>query len=180
MKKDNNIRNLLGVLGAAVFGACLLSYLLVVNFGPSGRYKVANILLEPIIAEKVDFYDGKSRYIFQRFEFLYFDQTTNKWDREQLSEDQYKKIYAIIKSELSVLSVTDEVRGMFSQTNPAILSIVVRNESKENTKSLQEMQIADHGDYYRILLRDDSPTPNWVYFYHPQILEQMKHAIKNE
>lgn len=51
------IRNLLIVVGAGVFGAFLLAYVMVVYYGPSGRYQTKNVLLEPGIIEGLTFQD---------------------------------------------------------------------------------------------------------------------------
>jgi hypothetical protein len=179
------IRNLMIVMGSAVLCAVLIAYIMVSHYGPSGRYQVSNILLEPSFAEKISYQDsdpqtGKnSRYTFDRFELVYFDNGANRWSSLKLNEKNFQEIYDLIYSDKSVTEVTPDMQSFFYASTPASLTIVVHAENRENTKVLQEIQFADHGDYYRILLRDDNTRQNWVYFYHPKAFELIKQMIKS-
>lgn len=179
------IRKLMVVMGSAVICALLLAYFMVANYGPSGRYQVSNILLEPSFAEKISYQDTdpqtskNSRYTFDRFELVHFDIGTNHWESARLNEKQFNQIYQLIGGDKSAAEVTPDMQSLFYASTPASLTIVVHAENRENTKILQEIQFADHGDYYRILLRDDTTRQNWIYFYHPKAFELIKQMIKS-
>jgi hypothetical protein len=174
-EKTVQIRNLFIVIGAGIMGAFLLAYLMVANFGPSGSYLVGNILLEPSLVEKISYQEMNTRYQFDRIEFMYFD---HKWKSLKLDEKTYRQIYDVLKGDKSVSNVSQDIQNLFYTTKPASLALVVHSENRENTRVFQELQFEDRGDYYRILLREDDPSQNWVYFYHTKVLEQIKNIVK--
>jgi hypothetical protein len=174
-EKTTEIRNLLVVMGAGVMGAVLLTFLMLTNFGPSGSYIVSNILLEPSLVEKISYQEMNTRYQFDRIEFMYFD---HKWISLKLDAKTYRKIYDVLKGDKSVTNVPQDIQTLFYTSKPASLALVVHSENRENTKVFQELQFEERGDYYRILLREDDPSQNWVYFYHTKVLEQIKNIVK--
>lgn len=178
------IRNLLIVVGAGVFGAFLLAYVMVVYYGPSGRYQTKNVLLEPGIIEGLTFQDlnpdtGKfSQYSMDRIELLYFEDVGNQWIRKALTLDTYRQIYEVISGDSSVMEVSDEIQGLFHLKTPATLSLVVRSETGDGAKAFQEVQFVNRGNYYRVLLREESKKQNWAYFYHPDIFNQVLQVVE--
>lgn len=177
------IRNLLVVIGAGMMTALLIAYFMVSNYGPTGQYDTNNVLLEPSLVQSISFQDqdpqtGKnSRYTFDRIEWMHFDSASNRWLSSKLDENIYSKIYGLLSQDRSIVKVTPETKNLFYTTTPTSVTIVVHAENRENTKTFQEIQFADHGDFYRVLLREDAPSQNWIYFFHPKVFEQLNQQI---
>jgi hypothetical protein len=172
------IRNLLVVIGAGMMCGILLTYMMLANFGPSGQYIVSNILLEPSLVEKITYQENNSRYSFDRIEFMFFNDKANRWESQKLNQATYGEIYQIIKGDKSIDKVASDVQTLFYTSKPGSLTLVVHTENRDNTKVFQELQFEEHGDYYRIMLREDEPSQNWVYFNHPKVLEKIKKIVK--
>lgn len=172
MSPASQIRNLIIVIGAGMMCALLLTYMMIANYGPSGNYTLSNLLLEPSLVEKISYQDDNTHYYFDRIEFMYFDQTANRWESQKLNQDAYQQIYQLLSSDQSIKDVTPETQSLFYTSKPASLTLVVHGENRENTKVFQEMQFEEHGDYYRIFFKD------WIYFKHPKVLENIKKIVK--
>ncbi len=181
--RSAQIRNLIVVIGGGMLAALLIAYFMVTNYGPTGQYQTNNILLEPSFVQNISFQEqdpqtGKnSRYTFDRIEWLHFDSASNRWISSKLDENTYSKIYDLLRKDNSIVRVTPETKNLFYTTTPTSVTIVVHAENHENTKVLQEIQFADHGDFYRVLLREDAPSQNWIYFFHPKVFEQVNQQI---
>lgn len=171
------IRNLIMVIGAGMMAALMLAYFLVNQYGPTGQYIAGNIVLQPSLVSKVTFQDKDSRYSFDRIEWMHFDNAENRWTSSKIDDDTYGKIYQLIKNDKSIIKVTPETQNLFYTSTPSIVTIVVHNENRENTKVFQEIQFVEHGDFFRVLLKDDNPTQNWIYFFHPKVSEQINEQI---
>lgn len=176
------IRQFLLVILAGVLSALVVAGVMLYYFSPTGIYRAANILLSPTVAEDLSYLDVDSttgravRYVFDRVEFLYFDDEERAWSRKQVELYRYRKFYKLISNDESLLVVSDIVSNMFHLDNPAILTLVVSkeggNHTNEEVKAFQEVQFTNKGDYYRIQLHDADQITNWVYFYHPGIYAQ--------
>jgi len=84
----------------------------------------------------------------------------------------------VISGDSSVMEVSDEIQGLFHLKTPATLALVVRSETGDGAKAFQEVQFVNRGNYYRVLLREESKKQNWAYFYHPDIFNQVLQVVE--
>lgn len=150
------IRNLFIVMGSGVFGALLIAYLLVTFYSPSGMMRAGDVLLAPEIAQGLV---GDVK--MDRIELLYYEDIRNQWVNRRLNANAYQRVYQTVSGDQSVMEVPEK----FAQETPATISLWVTNKSGE-TQLFQEMQIESRGEYYRILLHQDTKEPTWAYFKH--------------
>lgn len=182
------IRNFLLVVFLGVSSGALLVFLLVHYFGPSGRYDAKNVLLAPNVAEQMDYNDhnpvtgADSRYVFKHAELSVPDPKIKKMSTVILDHADYQKAYDIIAKDVSFATPPEEVVIFFDSSNYATLTLTVKTNSpakwQEDTKVFQEMQILTEYPYYRIQLHEDQKGIHWVYFYHPDIYQQITRIIK--
>lgn len=176
--QKRQIRNLLFVLMFGIAAALMLSLFLVINYGPSGRYLVKNVLLSPDLVSTLAYTDnnrktgGSSRYVFDGIEFTYHTPAENKLQTLYIDPHTYEKFYRMISSDKSLA----EVPPQFNQSKTAALLIKARTEShaewQDETKIFQEVRFFPDQDYYQIQLRDHAMADPWVYYYHPQIYQK--------
>lgn len=186
LKRDpqvwNRIRALLFVFCGGMLGAVILALSFLYFLGPTGSYTIRNILLSPDVAEHLSYMDavngskGKAHYIFDRIEFLHYNQQTGEWKRKSIEPKAYHDFYHLILGDSSLTIVPEHVVGLFTRSNPSILSIVVKREgitsTAEEARAFQEVQILPEGDYYRVQLRQQSDAPSWAYFFHEEIYSE--------
>lgn len=180
--QKQQIRNLLFVLGSGFLAALLLGLFMLKNYGPSGQYLVRDALLSPKMTKELNYNDynsktnGNSRFIYDHSEFAYYDETTKQLKKYTVSENNYQDFYQLISNDISILNPTESDIGRFSKGKPATLTLMVKTDSDASwqamTKTFQEVEIVNGGDYYRIELREQNPSGKWVYFYHPNIYNE--------
>lgn len=175
------LRRLLLVLGSAVAFASLMTIFGVFYYGPSGKYSVNNALIAPEILEKMSYnapnqkINGNDRFVFD--DIIFSSYIENKFKQLSISIDQYKKFYALIMTDVSLLNVPKEIESLFSKATPASLILRVKTESgaawQKESKIFQEVHFAREGNYFRIKLHEQETSNNWVYFQHPQIYQDV-------
>lgn len=176
-RKD--IFSLLALMGTAILVAILLSVVIVMLYGPTGRYSVNTALLAPELIPTLSYNDtnnktgGSSRFVFDSIEFTFPDASL-KQQNLQIDPNQYSRFYQLIASDKSLLDPPPEVISLFTHDPLASIAIKVRTEShakwQDETKLFQQIDIVN--DYFRVSLHEEVLTGNWVYFYHPQIYQK--------
>lgn len=178
------IRNLLLVIFSGAFCAFLAAAIGLYFYGPGGRYLVKNTLLSPSILETLSYNDlntktgNKSRFVFDKIEFSYYETDKKHWQKVRVSPNVYQRFYQSVINEKSLIDVPENVISQFTKANPSSLVLTVRTESnaawQELIRVFQEIQFANDGDYFRIELREqNSPESKWAYFYHPHIYREV-------
>jgi hypothetical protein len=174
------ILNLLFVLGGAVAFACILGYILLTFYGPSGAYSIQNVLLSPETIDKISYTDTNSRtgakthFSFDKIEYSRFDEETKAWKKKELDIQTYETFYGLIAKDKSLAKPSDDVIVQFSGGLHSHLSVLVRSLAKSDrstTKAFQEVQFADN--YYRVELRMQGAAAEWAYYYHPSIAKEV-------
>ncbi len=168
-----DLRKIFMVLAAALAMAFLVTIFFVYNFGPSGKYPLNTVLLEPNILAKLNYNDwntkinGNDRFIFEKIVYESNGKTTN------IDLKTYEKIYQLLQKDISTIE-----SGEFSR-NASHLTIYVRTESpaiwQYVSKVFQQAQFAT--DSYRVQLHEDKQGIHFVEFQHPQIKEQVEALI---
>lgn len=168
---------LIGILVSGVIAAFLVTFFFVGFFGPSGRYVLNAVLIEPQVLKTLNYNDNNPRtYAMDRF---VFDEIQVQWfhpklPKGTLSLSQYAEIYSLIALDKSLPS---EIPEAFVPTHAAALSLMVRTESssawQKETKLFQEMEIAEQGGYYRVMLHEEASSFHWVYFQHEGLLDKL-------
>lgn len=181
------IRNLLLVIGSGIGCALLLSLFLILNYGPSGRYVVHNVLLSPELVSTLSYNDtnsktgGSSRFIFENIAFNYYDPAEKKSKKLQISPEQYAQIYQIIANDKSLLEPSNAIINELEQINKSSLIIEVRTEShaswQDEQRTFQELTLIPHGGFYRISLHDEKSPTKWVYFQHEGLFEKVSKLL---
>lgn len=171
------IKRLFSVIGLGVAAAIGVAVFFIYFFSPSGSYPISELLLNPQVAKELRYQvDGKT-YVFSHVELLSYNEAGNTWETKQVSLDQYQKFYSLIQSDKSEVIPDDAVKNAFYQSNPAILSIVVRKEGVNTDQVFQEVQISTGGDAYRVSLREEQALPQWAYFTHADIYQKTLEAF---
>lgn len=163
------IRNILIILSAGVIAALSMTAFFVWNFGPSGRYNLEAVLIEPSVLTHLNYNDANphighsDRYIFDKI--VWRDSRGN----HPVESKAFKKLYALLKPDVSV----SEMDSLFSKGMSPRLTIWVKTESpstwQKDAKIFQEIEFEK--DFYRISLHEASSRIAWVYFRHPDILQ---------
>lgn len=157
---------LLGIacgLGAVVY--------LVNAYGPSGGYKLRNVLLAPSILQDLWYSSpnpktgGNARFIFKDIEFEKMGEKPILVD-----EGKYQQFYEKVQGDKSLVDPQEADLLPFDQLKSR-LKINVKTESdakwQARTEIFQEVQFAK--DTYRVELREDNPGSHWAIFHHPGI-----------
>lgn len=184
LKRDpqvgRRIRALLFVFCGGMLAAVVLALSVLHFLGPTGSYTIRNILLSPDVAEHLSYIEAvngsKGHYVFDRIEFLHYNQQTGEWKRQSIKPEDYRRFYNLVLGDSSLTIVPEHVIGLFTRSNPSILSIVVKRDgissNQEEARAFQEVQILPEGDYYRVQVRQESVAPSWAYFFHEGIYSQ--------
>lgn len=181
MKKD--IRNLVMVLGFALFASFAVTTWFLYAYGPSGRYLAKNTLVEPSVLPQLNYNDmdpktnQMDRYQFDKIVYTFW----NKQKREQGSIDiiipQYEQFYNLVLNDDSLLNPPQEVIDAFRKAPPSRLEIKVRTESnigyQKDSKDLTLVEFAENVDYWRVELNEADAVNQWVYYAHPKITEKV-------
>jgi len=182
------VRNFLAVIICGiVFGLGVVVFL-VSYYGPSGSYKIENVLLSPKVIEELWYSSpnpktgGTSRFVFKNIEISYYDKQEKKWLQKTVALDHYAKFYNLVVSDKSLSPPDSEVYAMFQQTGVVRMAINVTTESsakwQASSEVFQEVEFAPEGDYYRVELHEDNPGAHWAYFQHPNITEKAMKILK--
>ncbi|MFI5344240.1 MAG: hypothetical protein ACHQUC_08475 [Chlamydiales bacterium] len=169
MKKQ--IKQLLFVLSAAVFGGFLLAFIMIMFYGPSGNYIAGQTILSPDIIEKIYFKDTHPKtgqnvpFTFDHNEFVYFDYLRGIWQQKQISLQSYAAFYQYISNDSSLEGVKEEILALFQQSSPTALITTVRTDVSPIAKAFQVIQLTKE-DYYRVKLQGQGDEGKWAYFYH--------------
>ncbi len=179
---SKQIRNLFTVILSGVAAAIAFSVFFLYFYGPTGSYRIEQVLLNPNVAKVLKYPDvspsGKQKtYIFDHIEFLYFNAGTNDWKSQNLSQKEYGEFYALIAGDKSLTLASDQLKNQFYEGNPAIISIVVREEGVPVDQVFQEIQLAKQGDHYRVQIHEQQNLPQWAYFKHPGIYQKTLRAL---
>lgn len=186
LSKSSQIRNLILILFFGVGTAFILFLAMLHFYGPTGTYLAKNMLLSPETARLLHYpentlasstNDSRSGpttiFVFDLIEFSYYDITLKQVKRIDVDMGKYAEFYAMISNDKSLPDDSSQVKDGFIR--PAAYSSLIfkiRTESKalRQTPSniFTEIDLTQ-GDYYRILLRDQSAPEKWAYFYHPGI-----------
>lgn len=174
---SSQIKKLLLVILSGAATALFFSIFFLYFYGPSGSYRIEQVLLNPSVAEVLKYPDvnasGKQRtFVFDHIEFLHFNEGANNWKSQQLTQESYGKFYALISGDKSLSLASDELKNHFYKGNPAIISIVVREEGVSVDQVFQEVQLTKQGDYYRVQIHEQQSLPQWAYFNHPGIYDK--------
>lgn len=173
------IRNILIVLTAAVSTAVMMAAFFVLNFGPSGRYVLDAVLIEPSVLYHLNYNDNNSRighsdrYIFDKIMWVDGD-----FSGKQVDLNVFEKLYTFLKPDKSVSDPGVE-KLFLAGINPKLV-VWVRTESpsswQRDAKIFQQIEFQK--DFYRVSLHDASPKIAFAYFSHPDILERAQKMLK--
>lgn len=181
--QKREIRHLLTVIFSGVLGAFLLCGLLLYYYSPTGRYLAKNVLLSPLVTSQIYFSDTNpltgnvAKYVFEGAEYSFYDAANRQWRHLSLPAEKYRQFYELVSEERSLASVSPEIESLFNRAKPATLALKVHADSKNtliaSSKVFMEVDFAADSDYYRVQLREQGPTGNWAYYYHPQIYREV-------
>lgn len=169
MKKQ--IKQLLFVLSTAVFAGFLLSFFMIMFYGPSGDYIAGQTILSPDIIDKIHFKDAHPKtgqnvpFTFDHNEFVYFDYLRGAWQQKQISLQSYAEFYQYISHDSSLEKVNEEILALFQKPSPIALITTVRTDVSPIAKAFQVIQLTKE-DYYRVKLHGQGDEGKWAYFYH--------------
>jgi hypothetical protein len=170
---NKEITRLVLVLGSSVIFAVAITAFFLQYYGPSGRYALSSALLEPKLLQQLNYNDTNAaigqedRYVFDH---LVYEAGGIKKD---VPLDAYRQFFQEIQSDQSPVHGQLQLAQLFAPSPYRALLIYVHTESRsgwQNDKKIfQEVQFSQEGNYYRVLLHEQEPGRNWVYFYHPLI-----------
>lgn len=179
------VKQLITVLSAAVFGGFLLAFLMLMFYGPSGRYIAGQTILSPDVIEKISFKDihpqtyKNVQFVFDHTEFVFFDYLRGNWNQKNISSKDYLHFYNIIASDNSLDEVKKEVLDLFQKPSPIALVTSVRTDVSPTVKIFQVIQFTKEG-YYRIKLHEQNDKNEWAYFYHSGLYHQIMNIFASD
>jgi hypothetical protein len=166
----HDIRNIIFVLGSAMaFGVVLCLYM-IYTYGPSGRYNISNALLDPKVAQQMNYQDGSTRFALSGFQFSHFDIAQKRLIRLPVDFNAYAEFYQFIADKKSLNEVTPAMISLFDQPDMATLVILVHGGNEE--KVFQSLQLVPGAGLFRIQLHQQDKAIQWVYFSHPGVYEK--------
>jgi hypothetical protein len=177
-EKNQEIKQFLAVLAAAILSAALLTYFFISNFGPSGRYIAGHAMIDPSIVDQIDMqdkdpYTGQShRFVFDQFAFSFFDSQTKRERTIPVSLEDYEKFYHLVATEASLEQISADLEVLFIRSKPALLTASVRVANGFDSgrkKNVQSVQFTPE-DYFRIQLKGEKEG-EWAYFYRPRVFD---------
>lgn len=181
MSKFSRVMGLLSLMGGAVLTAFLIVSLLVINYGPSGHYKMANVLVTPTTLfnlryKEVDPMSGSSTaYTFDQVQFSFPDAKERRWQRLTVTPESYNDFYNLVLGEQS-FTPEEELVTRFSQQNFSSLSVQVKPQHNLgrtwSSRVFQEIHFLEGSDFFRVELRVDDPEGSWAYFKKKGIYEE--------
>jgi len=184
-RRNRDIQNLLAVLGASVICAGLLAFFFIHYYGPSGKYVAGQTILDPAIIQQINAQESDSKnrqkvhFVFDHFEFSYFDTQTGQMRRLPVSMENYQMFYQLVSSELSVTKNQGEMERLFVRSHPTLLTASMRTlngSPSSNTKIFQVIEFIEEG-YFRVQLHDKQEPGEWVYFYRANSYQDVMHLF---
>lgn len=184
-RSKRDIQNFLAVLGTAVLCAALLAFIFIYYYGPSGRYIAGHTILDPAIIQQINTQERdpkngqKVHFVFDHFEFSYFDTQTGQLRRLPVSMQNYQKFYKLISSELSVDEKKGKLEQLFVRSHPTLLTTTMRTlngSASSNTKIFQVVEFVED-DYFRVQLHDKQEQGEWAYFYRVNSYREAMHLF---
>jgi hypothetical protein len=183
-KRRKEIRNLLLVIGSGVGCALALALMMLYFYNPTGRYLAKNLLLSPQIMSQIAYPETNAqtgeiaRYIFDGFEFAYYEPVKKEWLSASVGREAYTEFYNAVSEDLSILPISEEMQELFKQGTISSLRVHMREERAKGRIRFQEVDFAAGGDFYRVHLRQQASEEAWAYFFHPGI-ERYARAVFN-
>ena len=167
------ISKLLSVLFLGVIAALLLSVTLTYYYSKENHYLLENVLISPSVLKEIENNKDKKKAMLDKIEYAYFDFKENKRILHFLTKDEYAKLYDIIRDDVSSEPISNEIENAFLDQSKAVLSVyMIQNHENE---LFQEVEFSYRGDYYRVKLRET--TPSWIYFFHRGIYEILQNEM---
>lgn len=182
---NKQVKQLITVLSAAVFGGFLLAFLMLMFYGPSGEYVAGQTILSPVVIEKISFKDIHPKtqkhveFVFDHTEFVYFDYLRGSWTQKEISSEAYSKFYNLVSSDKSFNETNQEVQEFFLKTSPLALVTSVRTEVSPTVKIFQVIQFTKEG-YYRVKLHEQEEKNEWAYFYHSGLYPKIMNLFSSD
>lgn len=180
--KVQQIRTLLFVFGSGIVVAFALAFFMLHYYNPSGSYEAKNALVDPAALADMRFSEPLVRggdntpYVFQEFEFTYYDYAAKQWKRLPIQLKDYAEFYALVAKDQSLASVPDDVKSSFNLDHPASLALKIRREnaSQGGSRDFIKVDFVERGNHFRIQLREQGDDgEGWAYFYHPDVYKQI-------
>lgn len=140
------------------------------TYSPSGHYFIKNALLSPEAIAQLS--RQKNNQTQSTVTFSYQDPQTKKRTVLSLSSLQYQAFYQLILEDKNLFDVPPQISKSFNQLPETSLTLTLQKEGDLSSQDFQEIQFLFKGDYYRLRLRESHAT-NWVYFYHPNIYNEV-------
>jgi hypothetical protein len=162
------IRNLLVILFAGISCAAIFAIFMIYFYGPSGRYQLQNVLLDPTVLSQI----SSKRYKVDRISYSYWSPPEKKWNSVSINTQNYQTFFDSIKNDRSLEQVPQEIVSLFGGTTSTDLTIYVIVEEGKSAKgtatAFQKVQFSNKG-FYRVELRGQTSNEMWAYFSHPDI-----------
>ncbi|MBA3237853.1 MAG: hypothetical protein H0T62_05820 [Parachlamydiaceae bacterium] len=169
LSPKTQILSLLLVIASAIFLAFAVAAIMVSYYESSKTYQLKNVLLSPQSTETLI-----SKFIISApFDYSEWDSNAKKWNQYEVNIPAYTEFFLLVAEDTSKEPVNDDILNSFNHTNPATLTLFLRNKSEPSAqiKEFQRIQFSKKNDYYRVELHMEAAEghPNWLYFYHPSI-----------
>lgn len=181
------MNRLIFVLLSAVIGAFLLTAFFVWNFGPSGRYAVGSVLIEPSVLSSFNYNDfdpktyEKDRFVFDKIVLEYPEGVEIK--KKTIPIEMYEKIYEMLKGEKSILNPGEGSLSAFRSGQLIRLILYVRTESpaswQKDSKVFQEVDFVFNGNDFRVELHENNSGTHWVYFQKQGVAAQLMKLLSS-
>lgn len=180
--KFNQICRLLYVVGAGIATAIILSLISLYYYNPSGVYPAKNVLLNTEVLSKLQ-PNGEVRkkragntYYLQGIDYSSYDSPSMHWSKKSVSKELYEEFYRLVEGDSSIADVTEDIKGSFTRGRPSVLSIRVSGGNDPAT-TFTDVVFAENGDYYKVMLREQSKGEGWAYFHHPGIYQKVQNLF---
>lgn len=183
--KSSQVWSLLLVVGSGVIFAFILAFTMLYIYNPSGGYFAENLLLAPenLTLKLLSRRGLGAESAPNTLQFSWFDAKNGKWEHRPADPDKYREFYAMIKGDKSLSSVSEDIKDLFNMQNPLTLSVMLNITNKttnDSSMSFSVAQFAQNTNYYRIELRVQGESGQWVYFYHQGSRDEFfSHKITN-
>ncbi len=182
---NKQVKQLVTLLSAAVFGGFILAFIMLMYYGPTGQYVAGQTMLSPDIIEKISFKDAhptthKSvQFVFDHTEFVFFDYLRGSWQQRRVPSEAYLKFYRTISSDRSLDDLKNDVMDLFQKPSPMALVTSVRTDISPAVKIFQIIQFTKEG-YYRVKLHGQDDKSEWAYFYHSGLYQAIMNIFASD
>lgn len=189
-EKRKDIRDFLLVIFAGIFTAFIVVFWMIKEDPSEKQLKVSEALLSPETIEQMSNRAVTSnpslsaQYLVESIDFSHFDPLKGKWEMTQVDIGPYQQIYRLLEGDVGNRKANPEVESQFDQGNISTLAIYVKVHKPYQTGAasslFQQIQILPSGEWYRVQIHADSDKPQWFYYRHPQILDELLQIIKGQ